>query len=143
MSRDDVLERERQKRKRHEDEQGEWNRLRLTHSSPPPGRPRDHERAGEGEEGVPPDALPDVIPGDVAELVREHEADLVVAETPVEERVPENDPLARPQAGSLRVGGGRVAADDLNPDGRSVLEALLAGEALRVAEQNRVSQLAL
>ena len=61
-------------------------------------RPGDQVRAGEGEERVPADALPDVVAVVVPELVREDDLDLFVVEAPVEEGVPEDDPPARARA---------------------------------------------
>ena len=54
---------------------------------------------------------------DVAELVRDHDPHLAGREAPVEERVPDHDPPARPDPLGLGVRERRLARDVLDPTG--------------------------
>ena len=57
---------------------------------------------------VPGDALEEVVARVVGDLVREHRLHLVVREAAVEQRVPEDDPLAGPKPTAWRSGAGEV-----------------------------------
>ena len=122
-----------------EREQRERHRLRLPHSAAPARRSRDQERAGEREQRVPADVLPDVVAREMAELVRDHDLQLPVGEPPVEERVPQHDAAARAEAGRLRVRQRRHVAHGLDDD-RRVLHVLDPLERARLTQQHRIPQ---
>src|SRR4051812_15342751 len=61
VPRDDVLQRERERREHHERQQAQRDRLGIPHPAAPLGDPRDQKRARDREERVPGDALEDVL----------------------------------------------------------------------------------
>src|SRR6185295_3113398 len=72
--------------------------------------PPHKEDPGDGEDGEPAEPLPDMAPGDVAELVGGDGLELGLCEASVQDRVVEDHALRRPESRDVRVRGGRPLA---------------------------------
>ena len=84
---------------RHDhDQQRQRHGPRLVHPAPAPRGERDQPRQRQRHQREPAAQLPQVVARVVGELVRDHDADLPVAERPLEERVPEDHAPRRPEA---------------------------------------------
>src|SRR5215210_968617 len=95
------------------------------------------------EQDEPGDPLGDVVACNVSQFVSCDKTNLVVAEASVQERVPEDDTLARPDAHCVRVGRGGLVADLLFENLRiarmlALLELLDLCSKLPIVERMRV-----
>src|SRR5439155_24183809 len=125
---------------RTRNEQRERHGVGPLHAAPPAGRLGEQEDQRNGEQESPADALQDVAPRGMSELVRSYELDRAVTQVRLEEGVPEDHDCRRADARRLRVDVPGFAADRVDPNLRvrhslSLLQPLEHGSYPRIADR--------